>query len=62
MNRDQVKGTAKKVAGNVQQKVGAMTGNKTQQAKGLGKQVAGELQVEVGDAEDALDKLDKKRP
>ena len=59
MNRNQVKGAAKNVAGKVQQKVGALTGNKTQQVRGIGKQVEGKLQKGASDVEQALDKLDK---
>lgn len=60
MNRDQVKGTAKDVAGKVQRKMGEMTGNKNQQAKGAAKQVEGKLQKGAGDIEHALDKADRK--
>jgi uncharacterized protein YjbJ (UPF0337 family) len=60
MNRDQVKGNAKNVAGKVQQKVGEITGNKTQQAKGLAKQVEGNVQKGVGNVEQALDKAARK--
>ena len=60
MNRDQVQGTAKDIAGKVQRKVGALTGNRTQQAKGAAKQVEGKLQKRVGNVEQALDKEDKK--
>lgn len=60
MNRDQVKGTAKDVAGKVQQKVGQLTGNKTQQLKGAAKQVEGKIQKGVGNVEQALDKADRK--
>ena len=35
MNKDQVKGTAKDVAGKVQQKVGEATGSVSQQVKGV---------------------------
>ena len=59
MNRDQVKGAAKDVAGKVQQKVGEITGNKTQQVKGAAKQVEGKLQKGAGNIEQALDKADK---
>ena len=62
MNRDQVKGTAKDVAGKVQQKVGQLTGNKTQQLKGAVKQVEGKLQKGVGNVEQALDRADRKTP
>lgn len=56
MNRDQVKGTAKDVAGKVQRKFGEVTGNERQQAKGAAKQVQGKVQKGVGDVEQALDK------
>jgi uncharacterized protein YjbJ (UPF0337 family) len=62
MNRDQLKGAAKNVAGKVQQKVGELTGNKTQQAKGAAKQVEGKIQEGVGKVEQALDKVDRKTP
>ena len=60
MNRDQVKGAAKNVAGKVQQKVGQVTGNKTQQAKGAAKQVEGKVQKGVGNVEQSVDKADRK--
>ncbi len=60
MNRDQVKGSAKDVAGKVQQKVGELTGNRTQQVKGAAKQVEGKVQKEVGNVEQALDKAERK--
>ena len=60
MNRDQVKGTAKDVAGKVQRKVGEMTGNERQQAKGAAKQVEGKVQKGVGNVEQALDKAGRR--
>jgi len=60
MNRDQVKGTAKDVAGKVQQRFGELTGNKSQQVKGAAKQVEGKVQKGVGNVEQALDKADRK--
>ena len=60
MNRNQVKGAAKDVAGKVQRKVGELTGNENQQAKGAAKQVEGKVQKEVGNVEQALDKADRK--
>ena len=60
MNRNQVKGAAKNVAGKVQQKLGELTGNKTQQAKGAAKRVEGTVQKGAGDVEQAFDKADRK--
>jgi uncharacterized protein YjbJ (UPF0337 family) len=60
MNRDQVKGAAKDVAGKVQRKVGEFTGSEDQQAKGAAKQVEGKVQKGLGNVQEALDKADKK--
>jgi uncharacterized protein YjbJ (UPF0337 family) len=56
MNRDQIKGTAKDVAGNVQRKVGEATGSTEQQIKGGAKQVEGKVQKGVGNAEEGLER------
>jgi len=60
MNRNQVKGAAKDVAGKVQEKVGELTGSKTQQAKGVVKQVEGKVQQGVGNVEQALEKANRR--
>ena len=60
MNRNQMKGAAKNVAGKVQQKLGELTGNKTQQAKGIAKQLQGNAQRGAGNVEEALDKANRK--
>jgi uncharacterized protein YjbJ (UPF0337 family) len=56
-----VKGTAKDIAGKVQEGVGKVTGDREQEAKGLGKQVEGKTQKKFGDAKetvkDAIDKV-----
>ena len=54
MNKDQVKGAVKEVAGKVQQKTGKLLGSADQQAKGLAKKVQGKAQTKVGDAKEAL--------
>ena len=58
MNRDQVEGTAKDIAGKVQRKVGEVTGNTSQEIKGGAKQVEGKVQRGAGDVRDAADKAD----
>ena len=60
MNRDQVKGTAKDIAGKVQQRVGEATGSTSQQVKGVGKQIEGKIQRGVGDATEAVKEVDRK--
>ena len=54
MNKDQVKGAVKDVAGKVQSKAGEITGSTEQQAKGMVKQVEGKTQKKVGDAREVL--------
>jgi uncharacterized protein YjbJ (UPF0337 family) len=59
MNRNQVKGTVKDVAGKVQRKLGEATGSTSQQIKGAGKQIEGKLQKGAGDTEKAADNTNK---
>jgi uncharacterized protein YjbJ (UPF0337 family) len=60
MNRDQVKGAVKEVAGKVQSKTGEVIGSREQQAKGMAKQVEGKTQKKVGNAKEVLkDGIDK---
>jgi uncharacterized protein YjbJ (UPF0337 family) len=56
MNKDQVKGTMKDIAGKAQEKAGELTGSEKQQIKGLKNQVEGKIQKGVGDIKDAFDK------
>ena len=61
MNKDQITGVAKDIAGKVQEGAGKLVGSKEQQAKGLNKQVEGKVEKSIGDAKeivkDAVDKL-----
>jgi uncharacterized protein YjbJ (UPF0337 family) len=54
MNKDQVKGSIKDVAGKVQEKAGELTGSTDQQIKGIAKQVEGKTQKAVGDVKEVL--------
>jgi uncharacterized protein YjbJ (UPF0337 family) len=54
MNKDHVKGTAKDIAGKVQEKAGELTGSEKQQLKGIKNQAEGKLQKGVGDVKDAF--------
>ena len=60
MNKDQVKGTAKDIAGKVQEGAGKLTGSKEQEAKGLAKQVKGKVQSGFGDAKEAVKDSNKR--
>ena len=54
MNKDQVKGTVKDIAGKTQEGAGKLVGNKEQQAKGLLKQVEGKAEKKLGDVREIV--------
>jgi uncharacterized protein YjbJ (UPF0337 family) len=59
MNKDQVKGAAKEVAGRAQASLGRAVDSPKHQAKGIAKQVEGRAQKNLGDAREVLkDSLD----
>jgi uncharacterized protein YjbJ (UPF0337 family) len=60
MNKDQVKGVAKDVAGKVQEQTGKLVGSKEQQIKGLSKQISGKVQKGVGDVKQSVKDFDKR--
>jgi uncharacterized protein YjbJ (UPF0337 family) len=53
MNKNQVKGAAKEIAGKVQEGVGKLVGSSEQQAKGVSKQISGKVEKNFGDAKQA---------
>jgi uncharacterized protein YjbJ (UPF0337 family) len=60
MNKHQVKGAAKELAGKTQKTVGRMTGNQSMTAKGMTKQAAGKVQKSYGNAEESARKTTRK--
>lgn len=54
MNKNQIKGAAKDVAGKIQEEAGKLVGSKEQQVKGLNKQIAGKAEKSFGDAKEAV--------
>lgn len=56
MNKDQIKGKAKDLAGKVQEQAGRVVGSEEHQAKGLAKQAAGKTQQGYGDAKETVRK------
>jgi uncharacterized protein YjbJ (UPF0337 family) len=60
MNKDQVKGAAKDVAGKAQEALGKVTGNTDQQAKGEARQVEGKVQKAVGNVKQGVNDALKK--
>ncbi len=53
MDKDEVKGKAKDVAGRIQRQAGEWTGNEETQAEGAAKQAEGKLQNAWGKVKDA---------
>ena len=56
MNKDQVKGTAEKVKGKINEAIGRATGNTKQEVKGDIQQTAGQARKKLGDAKQAIKK------
>lgn len=54
MNKDQVKGVGKDLAGKVQERAGKIIGSTTQQAKGVQKQASGKAEKVSGDIQEAV--------
>jgi uncharacterized protein YjbJ (UPF0337 family) len=62
MNKDQVEGKVKDVAGRIERQAGEWTGDKEKQVHGTLKQVEGKVQNAWGNAKDAEKKaVDKRR-
>jgi uncharacterized protein YjbJ (UPF0337 family) len=59
MNKDQVKGMAKDIAGKAQEEAGKLVGSKEQQVKGLSKQISGKAQKGLGDAKQTIEDFNK---
>lgn len=57
MNKDNIKGKAKDIAGRVERQAGEWTGDEKSQAEGLGRQVEGKVQKAWGDLKDAGNKM-----
>jgi uncharacterized protein YjbJ (UPF0337 family) len=56
MDKDEIKGKAKDIAGRVQRQAGEWTGDEETQAKGAAKQVEGKVQNAFGKVKDTLKK------
>jgi uncharacterized protein YjbJ (UPF0337 family) len=54
MNKNQIKGSVKDLAGKVQEEAGKLVGNKEQEAKGIHNQVTGKAEVRLGDAKERV--------
>lgn len=54
MNKDQVKGAVKEVAGKVQKNVGDAVGSEEQQVKGAVREAEGNVQKNYGDAKEIV--------
>ena len=56
MDKDEIKGKAKDIAGRVERQAGEWTGDEEHQAKGAAKQVEGKVQNAFGKAKDEVKK------
>ena len=54
MNKHQITGTAKDLAGKVQEEAGKLVGSKAQEAKGIHNQVTGKAEKRLGDAKEIV--------
>jgi uncharacterized protein YjbJ (UPF0337 family) len=54
LNKDQIKGTAREVAGKAQRKAGELVDSPEHKAKGAAKQATGNVQKSVGNARQDL--------
>ena len=59
MDKDEIKGKMKDIAGRVERQAGEWTGDEETQAKGAAKQVQGKVQNTFGKAKDAPEELRK---
>ena len=59
MNKDQINGVAKDLAGKVQEAAGKVVGSKEQQVKGLNKQISGKAEKNYGDLKQAVKNASK---
>jgi uncharacterized protein YjbJ (UPF0337 family) len=60
MNEHQTKGKLKEAAGEAQEQVGKLTGNREQQAKGHAREQEGKAQKKVGDVKEGVEKIIRK--
>ncbi|CAB3803617.1 CsbD family protein [Pararobbsia alpina] len=60
MNRDQMKGTAEKVKGKVNEALGRATGDRKQEVKGDVQQATGEARKKAGDVKDTVKNTTRK--
>jgi len=55
MNKDQVQGAVKDIAGKIQEQAGKLLGSEEQQYKGRSKQISGKIQKGVGNAKQSVE-------
>jgi uncharacterized protein YjbJ (UPF0337 family) len=61
MDKHQVKGAAKEVAGKIEKNTGKALNDRSMQAKGMAKEAAGKAQKKLGDAKDSLRDADRRQ-
>jgi len=58
MNKQQVKGKANEIAGEIQENVGDALDNRSMEAKGHAREIKGKAEQKVGDTKEALKETD----
>jgi len=59
MNKDQVKGLSKNIAGKIQEISGKAVNSKSQQTKGVEKQIMGKVEKAIGDSKEIVKESSK---
>ncbi len=60
MKKDQVKGKLKEAAGEAQEQLGRLRGNREQEARGHAREQEGKVQKKVGDVKEGVDQIVRK--
>ena len=55
MNKDQVQGKLKELAGDAQEQLGRLVGSKTMEAKGQARELEGKIQKGVGNLKESVE-------
>jgi len=62
MNRDQIKGKAREIKGDVKERIGGATKDRSTQAEGWAENKTGKIQRGVGDLEEDIARKERKEP
>ncbi len=60
MNRDQIKGKAKEIKGDIKKRIGGATEDPAKQAEGWVEEQQGKVQKKIGDLEESADRAKRR--